>query len=861
LFLAWVLTCLALFFWKIPLRPAESFRSLFLSFTSSQWNPVQLGQAWIRHFFLILSFTGTFVTFMGCGRRLLEWVNPSELSRVEQWVWSLAYGWVFWGLMAEGLAFQNLFYLTLFKILVLLGLFFILFTDRAEAFKRCWPFSGKINIPGLWWWPIGAVFLLSLANLAAPEMSWDAITYQLVLPEFYFIQHGFYSVTGILPAAYPSLGQMFFSWGLLWGNDSLARSFGFLAHLGTALALVGIGVRLMNSRIGWLAASIYWVFPYLNILSTRGYVDLFTNFYAVLGLGYLIVWLQTEEEGNHKNSLALMALLALGVTWALKYNAASLFLPGAILLITGGRKGTRGLWALLILFPFFFFVPWALKNWEYRDNPVFPYLSGFFNGFDWNEFDAKASAIKFHIEGLRGLLSLPALPWKVFFENYSGAPNEEVTLTPLAFLPLFSFFLISRWKAIRWKWSFFVAVTIPFSFWIVTSHQLRLISVVIALTAIPLAAGYDFALSGWRKFEGVLNVMMALLFSVCAFYLFQGLENQPAPFANALGFQSKDDFLSRVLLPKGYMSVADQLNQELPSDARVLILGQQNGYYLDRISAYDFDYTYPVLKNWTENSDSPDEIYKRFRENGFTHILYNANSMMGTAVRVDELGLDRYPWEPRELHAYEEFFLKYTTKIPLTVGNGYSFYRVGPREGFSSLPDFLPGTEYFYVKQMQVLMGLPTLQDIAGKPIPSSVYTQTYQKVAALHPELGFPSFQSALANLAEEPPDISSAVRAGAEGFARNGDEAGWTSLQGDVFLIRNQFKRAIVDLEKAQSLSPEREDVARNLAVAYYNDHQLKKASEEADRALLLAPYSEDYRSLARQLRALNQTEGDPE
>ncbi|HTC21160.1 MAG TPA: tetratricopeptide repeat protein, partial [bacterium] len=847
-------------FREIPPHPVQSFRSLLFSFETSPWSPTQVAQAWVRHLFLILTFAGTLVVFMGSGARLLKWVNPLELSPVEKWVWSLALGWVFWGLLAEGLAFEKLFYPGLFKILILAGLAFLLLADRSAAFERCRPFSGKTDIPGLWWWPIIAVFLLSLANLAAPEMSWDAITYQLVLPKFYFINHGFYPVTGIVPASYPSLGQMFFSWGLLWGNDSLARSFGFLAHLATALALAGIGARLMNSRIGWFAAAIYWVFPYLNILSTRGYVDLFTNFYSVLGLGYLIVWLKAKKEGEEDHPLAFMAGLALSVIWGLKYNAASFWLPGTILLTIWGGKQIRGLGFPFVVLPFFFFAPRALKNWEYCHDPIFPYLSGFFHGFNWSGLDEKASTLKFHIEGLPGLLKLPALPWKVFFENYSGAPNEEVTLAPLVFFPLFLTFLIYRWKAIHWKWPFFAAVSIPFVFWMVTSHQLRLISAAMALASLPLAAGYDFALSGWKKFDGLLKVVMVLLFSVCAFYLFQGLENQPAPFAYSLGFQSKNDFLSRVLLPKGYLAVADQLNQDLLSDARVLILGQQNGYYLDRISAYDFDYTHPVLKEWTENSDSPEEIYKRFREKGFTHILYNANSMMGTAVRVDELGLDRYPWKPGELHAYERFFLKYTSKIPLPVGNGYSFYRVGPREGFSSLPDFLPGTEYFYVKQMQLLMGLPTLQDIAGKPIPPSVYTQTYQKVAALHPELGLPAFQSALADLAEEPPDIPSALRAGAEGFTRNGDEAGWTSLQGDVFLIRNQFKRAIVDLEKAESLSPEREDVARNLAVAYYNDHQLKKASEEADRAVLLAPYSEDYRNLARQLRAMNPTEGNP-
>src|SRR5580698_6051371 len=108
LFLSWVLACLALYFREIPPHPVQSFRSLLFSFETSPWSPTQVAQAWVRHLFLILTFAGTLVVFMGSGARLLKWVNPLELSPVEKWVWSLALGWVFWGLLAEGLAFEKL---------------------------------------------------------------------------------------------------------------------------------------------------------------------------------------------------------------------------------------------------------------------------------------------------------------------------------------------------------------------------------------------------------------------------------------------------------------------------------------------------------------------------------------------------------------------------------------------------------------------------------------------------------------------------------------------------------------------------------------------------------------------------------
>ncbi len=885
-FLLWFLTCLLLFFWKIPPHPTQSFRYLVDSFKYSRWTWALVGTTWFHHGFFLLAFIGSMVVFCGTGAPLLERVGPLGLSFMEGWAWSLALGMGFWGLLAEGLAFENLFYGPLLRALMVLAFAGFLVFDRKEALRRCWPFQEPLGIPFFWLWPIAVVLLLSLSNLLAPEMSWDAITYQLVLPKFYFIEHGFYPVIGVEPAHYPSLGQMIFSWGMIWDNDSLARSFSFLAHLGTALALVGIGNRFFSkkvglpgeagicnpvplqgygrqppqasnlfndAKVGWIAAAFYWVFPYLNLFSTRGYVDLFTGFYSVLGLGYLMVW--GKEENRQRPGLGILASMALGLAWAVKYNAVSFWLAGVLLFWTchRGSKTDSAVAAWLWGGPLFFFGPWALKSWFYVHDPVYPHLAGIFQPLDWTPFDAQASAIKFPMEGLGGLLQAPLLPWKIVFENYGGAPNEEVSLVPFILLPVLLLYLVLKWKELLWKRPFLIVVGIPFFFWLVTTHQLRLITGSLALANLPLAAVYQWVAARWGAFERALSVLVGVLFWVCAFYLFQGLANQPTPFACSLGFQSREEFFGHVLRPDGYMTVADTLSQTLPSDAKVLIIGQQNGYYLDRVSAYDFDYTYPVLKKWSETSDTPEELYKRFRENGFTHILYNANSMLGTAIRVSELGINRYPWKPPELKNFEQFFLKFTRKIPLPVGHGYSFYEVGPRDGFSELPDFLPGTELYYVEDIQRAMGLAQLSDLAGQNVPADAYLQTYQLMSEQHPEIGLPCFQWSFAAMGGSPDMDRQALEMGREGFKRNGDEAAWDDLRAADDLVRKKMSAAIPLLEEAQRLSPEREDVARNLAVAYYNEHELGKASREADLAASLAPYSQDYQNLAQELRSL--------
>lgn len=853
LFAAWAGVCVCVYFWKIPPHPFLCIKYLSLSFQYSQWNWAQVFRVWEGHFLWALTFGGTLMVFMGTGNALLRQFNLVSFFPLEKWAWSLALGLFFWGILAEGLAFEKLFYLDLMRCLVLLAGVLFLIADRKEALLRCWPFTEKSQIPSAWKWPIGLTAFLSLCNLLAPEMSWDAISYQLALPNFYFAGHGFYPVVGMVPAHYPSLGQMFFSWGLLWGNDSLARSFCFLAHAGTAFALVGIGRRMGIPQCGWAASVFYWVFPIFNIFSTRGYVDLFTGFYAVLGLGYLLVFVLSDDDAgpgpSGKPLLGFLGVFALSVLWGVKYTAASFGAAGLLILYLrrGNWERDRSLWVFSLLGPLLFFFPWMLKDWEFIHDPVFPYLADFFHAFGWSARDHALWTAKFPTEGLGGLLKLPLIPWKFFFENYSGAPNEEVSLAFLVFFPLLFLGRLGR----TGRRTYLAALSLPMVFWLATSQQLRLVSGIVALTALPLAVGYQNALDHWPRYRRGLSGLSLLLLWVCTFYLFQGLIQQPNPFANFMGFQSKENFLNGVLAPKGYLGVMRHLGGELPTGSKVLILGQQNAYYLERVSAYDFDSTFPVLKKWTEKADSPEGIYRQFRKNGFTHILYNAGAMMGSAVRVDQLGLDRYPWTPKELKDYEQFFLSFTRKVPLPV-EGYSLYEVAPRSGFSQLPENLPGTEAYYLRNMREILGLRRIQDMIGKNVPQGVYLEAYGKVLEQHPEIGYPCFQWAFAELALHPASVEGVLKRAGEGYRRSGDKATLMTLSGDIFLTKNMPRKAIPLLEEAKKLSPERDDVARNLAAAYYNEHLLEKAAQEAERAAVLAPFSQEYRDLARQLRS---------
>ena len=99
----------------------------------------------------------------------------------------------------------------------------------------------------------------------------------------------------------------------------------------------------------------------------------------------------------------------------------------------------------------------------------------------------------------------------------------------------------------------------------------------------------------------------------------------------------------------------------------------------------------------------------------------------------------------------------------------------------------------------------------------------------------------------------ISKVLEMGQLGFKRNGDLASWKVLKADIFIMQKKYPQAINELKDAWILTPEREDIGRNLALAYYNVGELAKAALAAEKAATLAPFSPDYQHLAQQLRNL--------
>jgi tetratricopeptide (TPR) repeat protein len=842
--LAWALV-------NAPLHPILLSQYLWSGFVQNPWEGARFLHIWGGHLRVVALSLGFLGILLATGERVLQSLRVVDGEEDPQgdWAWSLALGVLIWGSISTALAMNGLLIPSLMIAVLAAVLTGFLLAEGKRFVTRL---SAPLRLSADWpvGWRIVATFLvfLTLAALSAPEMSWDAMTHQLNLPKQYLSARGFFPAERMPPAHSPSMGQMLHAWGLALGDDRVARVIHLSAFVATLCALFSYGRRLYSPAAGSAAVMLYGSTPFVLFNASRGYVDQFPTLLAVLGILGLVCRIGEPSWEGRRDGEVLRSAVALAAVGAFKYSAPLFWSAGVLLLVWGlvlRRWGWRMAAAALLL-PLLFAAPWLLKNACYTGNPVYPYLADRFATADWTAFDARASSVKFPVEGLRGLLRLPMVLHDVLFRNYGGATNEDVgpllaLLAPLA--------LLGPWRVSRGTVAMIAVIPAVAFPWLVTSHQVRLVMALLAVGALLGARALERAAAAWPGFARFPSRLILVVLALRTLSYAWGWVQQSNPLPHALGLESRERYLGAVLRPEGYLAQAQLLGRRLPPDARVLLIGLANGYYLSRPGWFDLDHVEPALKVWSSGCRSAGEIHRRFRRRGCTHVLYHAPGSMGAALRARELGLERYGYEPLELRAVEDFFLRFTRPVPLPLVTGFSLYELGPREGFSPPPAYLPGTESAYLEGLRELLGVPSVRDLAGKRMDAEAMSRVYPIVNRLLPGLGLAWFQTAYA-VSER--DNAAAMAAGKRGLALNGDTASWRFLQGHLLLVRGRSRASIPYLEEAVKAGPERADAASNLAVAYYNVRLYDEALAAMEYAASLEPGDPEYAGIVRQWRA---------
>ncbi len=274
--------------------------------------------------------------------------------------------------------------------------------------------------------------------------------------------------------------------------------------------------------------------------------------------------------------------------------------------------------------------PWYAKNWAFTGNPVYPFLSGLFDGRYWDSFRASWYAAAGTGVGWRPDVLL-ALPWLltlgVHDANYWDGRTGPLFLLFLPLILLYGLFRYRRDAPDRpiALDPLLVYALAQFAFWtvgVVWSRSLwqsrLLLPGLVALapvvgwlwTELPRFDRPRFSLS--RFVNLVVGLTLALTLVDTGLLTFR---TKPLPYL--IGAETRDEYLTRRL--GAHYAVMQRINETLPSDAVIVFLWEPRSYYCRRDCRPDSILDeFPHLVHQYGNAGA---IARAWRRAGVTHVL------------------------------------------------------------------------------------------------------------------------------------------------------------------------------------------------------------------------------------------------
>lgn len=500
-----------------------------------------------------------------------------------------------------GLGFLRLFYGPVFLIGVL-ALTAALGGEMARMWAggcralAAWLRAGMPSAPTRLLRAVLLILLLALATalvratnpVAGILVDWDAAAYHLASAKIYVALHRFVPLPAIPLANAPSSEEMLLVGGLLAGDESLGKALAVLFALALGLATYGLGRRLFEGRVGWLAVLLLFSTFWLVIVLPLTLTDFAETLCLVLGIGDLLVWLGRELEPDWLRAgdrLLVRAGLLLGCGVSFKLTGLPA-LPAAVLTLGLARLlvpspaglpervagATRaclilGVCALLPL------APWLLKNLYYFHSALYPIAV---SASDPRQVTGAAGSTP-------GGMSTADHAWWIattlvrFFQQFVTPLSMALIAAPLVLCKVSGRAALLFLVIGGILWLTFVPAFTP-------RYYLTLVVLGEIVTAATLY-GLIYRLRLPRRICEAALAVYLLASGVWVVGTGLGLMLRDGSLDQALGTISADTYLTRLVRP--YPAEA-WVNAHTPTDTTVALVGVARGVYLDR----------PYLEDW-----------------------------------------------------------------------------------------------------------------------------------------------------------------------------------------------------------------------------------------------------------------------
>ncbi len=489
---------------------------------------------------------------------------------------------------------------------------------------------------------LSVTFLLTLLGALAPtsDIDYDGLVYHLTIPKLYLQAARIHFIPWLTHSNFPFALEMLYALGMLLHDQSVAKLFHFGCGWLTVCAVFAFARRWWGQSAGRLAAAIFVAVPLVIWQMMTAYIELGVALYSFLAVYALARWLEGRSTGQKPGWLWVAALMC-GWAMGMKMLGGAVLIFAVIVLLWGLRGAPDRAAAVRQVLVFALIAgavaaPWYVKSYLWTGNPVYPFFYGLFDGRYWTAERARLYTEAQRAFGLGvGPLAFLTLPWDLTMRPRWFFDQPEVVRPFNVYVMIFGPLLLALAPTLlltgpvgrpgRLALWFGLAFT---AIWFgLTQNGRYLIPILPGLSACAgLAAARLTARRGVTAASATLVLTLGLITSLYPTALLAA----PATRVS-LGLESPSDYLRRTC---STYEVFEQVEEDTPADARILILGDEpRTFYLDRSC---------LLGNHAEIFSREDlasrsALLRALKHMGITHLLIHESAMQDLTVRSGKL--------------------------------------------------------------------------------------------------------------------------------------------------------------------------------------------------------------------------------
>lgn len=518
---------------------------------------------------------------------------------------------------------------------------------------------------------LGGCWLVVWLWTTIPPTFFDELSFHLVAPERTLATGRIHTAPWVVFTLMPHAANLLFAWGIAFGGDLGAHATLYALWLMSFFAAWGLAEAMTLPRsTSWLipivsgalaSASTFWFLGALAYSETALAVAVLTSAAILVAPPFdRRPWLVGALLG------LIITIKLSGVIWAAALIASMTVLrwPVRDILRASALAAACG-------------APWWIRSFVITGNPLYPMAAELFGAppgaaelLKYIKSDMPYEGV---VPNIEQLLRLPMD--LVQYPDRFGATADIGMPAVTAILVLLTFPVISRFRGLspslrRHGDAAAIFLLVAGTGWILNASVTRYFAPAFLLSLVCLAALF-LRVGKTLQVVAVLSMLAAGVWGGSKF-----IEEHVRDFHSgeiALGREKPDDYLPRIL---EHHQAARFVREKLPSNARLLFIGETRPYYFARDAVAPTVYDQHPLKRWVEESITPQALAGRLAAEGFTHVVlnvsefdrlrkqYNLLVFTGVDAEANERSLQQLPTLLKEVFAYDGVYV-------LEVPNGH----------------------------------------------------------------------------------------------------------------------------------------------------------------------------------------------